>query len=70
VAGDILDRLDFLDHFVKRHRHSAMHIMRFRSFDEMRAVAVADQQCFEFGVRDARENGRTGDLVAIQVQDR
>ena len=27
------------------------------------------QQTFEFPTRDARENGRVGDLVAVQVQD-
>ena len=38
--------------------------------DEVRLPAVARQQALQLLARDARENGRIGDLVAIQVQDR
>ena len=40
------------------------------ALDEMRRVAVAAQQMVELLVRNAREHGRIGDLVAVEMQDR
>ena len=39
------------------------------TFDEVRRPAVAAQQLIELLARDARQNRRIGDLVAVQVQD-
>ncbi len=38
--------------------------------EEMRLVAVTDHQGFELVFGDAGEDGRVGDLVAVEVQDR
>ena len=40
------------------------------AFDEVGLVAVAAEERFQFLVADARQDGRTGDLVAVEVQDR
>ena len=40
------------------------------AFDEIGRVAVALEKLFEFFVADARQHGRAGDFVAVQVQDR
>ena len=47
-----------------------MHLRGIVAFDEMRLVAISDEQGFELFVRDAREDGRIGDLVAVQMEDR
>ena len=39
-------------------------------FDEVRLVAHALEELLQLFVRDAREEARVGDLVAVQVQDR
>ena len=39
-------------------------------FDEVGRPAVAAQQLLQFLVRDAGQDGRVGDLVAVEVQDR
>ncbi len=66
----ILDAADVVHDLFQRFRHQLVHRLRVVALDEMRDVAVAAEQRFEFLVRDAREHGRIGDLVAIEVQDR
>ena len=43
---------------------------RVVALDEVRLVAVAAQQARQLLLRDAREDGGVGDLVAVEVQDR
>ena len=50
--------------------HGLMHLLRLFSLDEVRRPAVAAEQLVQFLVGDAGEDGRVGDLVAVQVQDR
>jgi hypothetical protein len=47
-----------------------MHQHRVVAFDNVDQVAVAAQERVELVVRNPGENRGTGDLVAIQVQDR
>jgi hypothetical protein len=47
-----------------------MHRRRLIALDEMRFVAVSDQQRVEFVVRNAREDRGIRDLIAIEVQPR
>ena len=50
--------------------HGLMHLCRLVAFDEVGRPAVAAQQLLQFLVRDARQDGRVGDLVAVEMQDR
>jgi hypothetical protein len=50
--------------------HLLMHRRRLIALDEMRFVAVSDQQRVEFVVRNAREDRGIRDLVALEVQHR
>ena len=59
-----------LDHLVERLGHELVHGRRVVALDEVGLVAVADEQRAQLVVRDAREHGRVGDLVAVEVQDR
>ena len=54
---------------VERGRHQAMHLRRVVALNEIRRIPVAAQQGIEFIVRNACQHRRTGDLVAVQVQD-
>ena len=47
-----------------------MHLGGVRTFDEIRCVAVADKQSFQFLMTDARKNGRIGDLITVEIQNR
>ncbi len=51
-------------------RHLLVHGFGLVAFDEVALVAVAGEKRFEFGVRDAREHGGTGDFVAVEMEDR
>ena len=68
-AGVFLDLPDLRDHLVEGGRHELVHLGGLVAFDEVGLVAVAAEQLFQFGVADAGEHGRAGDLVAVQVQD-
>ena len=65
-----LNRMDFVQRLIERGRHSQMHLFGLVAFDKNGGVAVADQQAFQLGARNARQHGRVGDLVAVQMQDR
>ena len=47
-----------------------MHLRRVGAFDEIGLVAIAHEQRFELLMADARQDGRIGDLVAVQIEDR
>ena len=66
----VLDAADVVDHLLQRRGHQLVHGLRVIALDEMRGVAVAAHESFELLVRDAREHGRVGDLVAVEMQDR
>src|SRR5579862_2947906 len=56
--------------FVQRRGHLLMHRHRLVTLDEMNLVAVRGEKLADLGVGFARENSRTGDLVAIEMKDR
>ena len=70
AAGPALDLVDLAHDLVEHGRELAMHGHRLVAADEVDAVAVALEQHRELVLRDAREQRRIGDLVAVQVQDR
>ena len=70
LARARLDRGDVADHLVERLGHELVHRGRVVALDEVGLVAVADEQRAQLVVRDARQHGRVGDLVAVEVQDR
>ena len=47
-----------------------MHQRRLIALDKNRLIPVAHKKGVQLGVGDARQNGRIGNLVAIQMQDR
>ena len=65
-----LDGPDLLHRFVERGGHGLMHQFGLVTFDEIRRPAVATEQLVQFFMGDAGEDGRIGDLVAVEVQDR
>src|SRR5262245_50657577 len=69
-ARCVLDFLDLCDHCIECRRHRLMHLVGIRAFDEIRRIAIADEQRFELFVTDARKNRRVSDLVAVEIQDR
>ena len=69
-ARVLLDGAYLRDDLVERGGHLLVHFGRLRAFDEIRLVPVADEQRLQFLMADAREDGRVGDLVAVQVEDR
>ena len=69
-AGALLDAPDLLDDGVERRGHRLVHQRGIVSLDEVGRPAVAAQQLFQLLTGDPRENGRVGDLVAVEMQDR
>ena len=47
-----------------------MHGLGIGALDEVRRIAVSLEQAAQLVMGDAREHGRVGDLVAVQVEDR
>jgi hypothetical protein len=47
-----------------------MHVHGLMPLDKDRRPAIAAQQLLQLVAADARQHGRVGDLVAVQVQDR
>ncbi len=47
-----------------------MHEGRVAAFDEIRFIAIAREQGLELVVADACKDGRVGDLVSVEIQDR
>ena len=66
-----LDLVDFCDRAIERGGHQRMHLRRVVPFDEITAPSRSRAaELRQFLVRNAGENGRVGDLVAIEMQDR
>ena len=70
AARLMLDVANIVDHFLQRLGHQFVHDLRIVALDKMGFITVAAHQMIELVVRDARENGRIGDLVAVEMQDR
>jgi hypothetical protein len=66
----VLDGADLVERGVEGIGHPTVHGQRFVALDEVRLVAVADEQVRELFVAHARQQRRVGDLVAVEVQDR
>ena len=69
-ARVVLDSLDLLDRRVERRGHRLVHRRGLVTLDEVGRPAVAAQQLLQFLARDARQQRRVGDLVAVEMQDR
>ena len=70
AARLMLDVANIVDHFLQRLGHQFVHDLRIVTLDKMGFITVAAHQMIELVVRDARENGRIGDLVTVEMQDR
>ena len=72
VAGprSFLDVCDLVEDLVDASRHRLVHFSGLGSFDEPRSMAVALEQLAQLALRYARQHGRVGDLVAVEVEDR
>src|SRR6185312_1739762 len=70
LARFLLDALDVRQNGVHGGSHELVHHVWVVSGDETRIVPVASQQRRQLVVADSRENGRTCDLVAVEMQDR
>ena len=55
---------------IQRRGHRLVHQRRLMALDVVRRPAIAAQELIQFFRFDARENGRVGDLVAVEMQDR
>src|ERR1700733_7615911 len=69
-AGMLLDRTNLQNALLQCRSHLLVHRKRLVAFDEVRFVAVSDQKRFQLIMRNAREDCRIRDLVAIEVQHR
>ena len=64
------DLFDFCNDRVEHARQLLMNCLGVASFDEIRFVAHALEELLQFVLRDAGQEARVGDLVAIQMEDR
>ena len=69
-AGVGADLLDAVDRTVHRRCHGGVHGHGLAALHEQRLPAVAAQQAGQLVLRDARQQGGIGDLVAVEVQHR
>ena len=65
----LLQGTNLQDALLESRGHLLMHCGGIVAFDEVRFVAIADEQCFQFVVRDASEDRWVRDLVAVEVQN-
>ena len=70
VARLLLNRADLSDTVFERGGHFLVHSLRLVALDEIRLVSVTRQQRLQFLARNAGEDGRIGNLVAIQMEHR
>ena len=70
VAGAVLNGADLGEALVHHRRHFLMHNGRLVAGHVPRPIPVAAQQRVELILRDAGQQCRVGDLVAVEVQDR
>ena len=66
----LLDGANLRQAAVHGRGHGLVQTLRVIAFDETGVPAITAEQIFQFLVRDARQNGRIVDLVAVQMQDR
>ena len=66
-TGILLDSLDLFHGLVEGRGHGLMHWPRLVSLHENWGPAVAAEQLFQFLARDSCEDGRIGNLVAVEV---
>ena len=67
--GFVLDGPDLADHRAQGRRHTLVHLCGLVALDEIRPVAVADEQALQLLAGNARQHAGIGYLVAVQVQD-
>ena len=65
-----LDRANCLVGLIHRLGHHRVRIVRGADVDDVRSVAVAGEQVGQLRIGHRGEDGRRGDLEAVQVQDR
>src|SRR5438270_635846 len=70
AAGSLLDLRDAVEAVVHRPCHLLVHPARFVAGDDLRVVPVTAQQFQQGRFRNAGENGRIGDLVLVQRENR
>jgi len=68
-AGVVLDLLDLLHGFIEGSRHGLVHQLGFVALDNDRRLAITSQQLIHFLASNAREDGRFGKPVPVQVLD-
>ncbi len=68
-TGLLLDLPNLLDYSVERRGHGLVHEFGFMPLDKVRRPAVTAEQLFQLFVFDTGQDGRVGDLVAVEVQD-
>ena len=64
-----LKALDLGDDRVQRGGHELVHRLRLVALDEVGRVSVAAEELIQLLVADPGQNGRVGDLVAVEIQD-
>ena len=69
-AGVLLDLFDLLHRRVERRGHGLMHQLGLVTLDEVGRPPVTAEQLLQFLAGDACEDGRVGNLVAVEMQDR
>jgi hypothetical protein len=68
--GGGLDRGDLVEHPIERLGQLAVDLRRVVAGHDVDGVAVALEELHELRLRDPGEDGRVGDLVAVEVEDR
>ena len=66
----LLDRMDILYDPIEDRGHALVHWHRLRSGDYDGLIPVASEQLEQLLVPHASEDGRVGDLVAVEMEDR
>ena len=61
---------DFIDATLHCRRHGLMHAVDIRALHKVGGPAVAEEEIFNFLVRDARQQGWIVDLIAVQMKNR
>ena len=69
-AGVILNFFDLFHRRVERRSHGLMHPLGLMALDKVGRPPVSAEQLFQFLAGDAGQDGRVGNLVAVEMQDR
>ena len=69
-AHSILDSFDIAIGQLQRFRHRLMHTAGFRAFHKVRLPAHTCKKLPQHVIRSTGQNGRIGNLVAVQMQNR